>query len=239
MRANLPCIFSGSNGHVPPLIEDGCGVKLPREIRGNELKSPSRAVFSFPARRATTTNHKPPTCTTPRTNNDADTTPPVIVNRNAPLDTSPSTLTPKFVNHAVLLINSPPPPSPPPATTNEQNFLLPTLVIKIMIPRGGVYETGVDREWDKNETIFGFTVVSLARRERNGREKSTWSNSFLSSSNAHGPNTRSWSHRSVVPFSRVYRHSVCSNEPRAVQIALSRKRGQIIMRANTHHFSSA
>lgn len=114
MRANLPCIFSGSNGHVPPLIEDGCGVKLPREIRGNELKSPSRAVFSFPARRATTTNHKPPTCTTPRTNNDADTTPPVIVNRNAPLDTSPSTLTPKFVNHAVLLINSPPPPFPPP-----------------------------------------------------------------------------------------------------------------------------
>ena len=34
MRADLPCIFSGSNGHVPPLIEDGCGVKLPREIRG-------------------------------------------------------------------------------------------------------------------------------------------------------------------------------------------------------------
>ena len=39
-----------------------------------------------------------------------------------------------------------------------------------MNPRGGVYETGVDREWDKIETIFGFTVVSLARRERNGRE---------------------------------------------------------------------
>lgn len=38
-----PCIFSGSSGHVPPLIEDGCGVKLPREIRGNELNVTSRA----------------------------------------------------------------------------------------------------------------------------------------------------------------------------------------------------
>lgn len=33
-----PCIFSGSNGHVPPLIEGGRGVELPREIRGNELR---------------------------------------------------------------------------------------------------------------------------------------------------------------------------------------------------------
>lgn len=33
-----PCIFSGSNGHVPPLIEGGRGVELPGEIRGNELK---------------------------------------------------------------------------------------------------------------------------------------------------------------------------------------------------------
>lgn len=33
-----PCIFSGSNGHVPPLIEGGRGVGLPREIRDNELR---------------------------------------------------------------------------------------------------------------------------------------------------------------------------------------------------------
>lgn len=33
-----PCIFSGSNGHVPPLIEGGRGVELPRKIRGNELR---------------------------------------------------------------------------------------------------------------------------------------------------------------------------------------------------------
>jgi len=50
-----PCIFSGSNGHVPPLIEGGRGVKLPGEIRGNELKvTRARETFfslslSFPS----------------------------------------------------------------------------------------------------------------------------------------------------------------------------------------------
>lgn len=42
-----PCIFSGSNGHVPPLIEGGRGVELPGEIRGNELKvTRARETFS-------------------------------------------------------------------------------------------------------------------------------------------------------------------------------------------------
>lgn len=49
-----PCIFSGSNGHVPPLIEGGRGVELPGEIRGNELKvTRARETFSlslFPLR---------------------------------------------------------------------------------------------------------------------------------------------------------------------------------------------
>jgi len=44
-----PCIFSGSNGHVPPLIEGGRGVELPGEIRGIELKvtRARETFFSF------------------------------------------------------------------------------------------------------------------------------------------------------------------------------------------------
>ena len=53
-KKDSPCIFSGSNGHVPPLIEDGCGVKLPGEIRGNELRVTVECSLFAPCTTTTT-----------------------------------------------------------------------------------------------------------------------------------------------------------------------------------------